>query len=524
MGPAPRRASPGPALAVAAVVAACALVSLTLPGTSAPSASAAVSPSASTTGPYSTAPLQVAELPARFGQDPSWTVGGQVLSAQDDAAGIRQIYRARPNGTHQICLTCTTVSGPNGLPQERPQGDWILFESYGQQPTHSGGPGLGGYGGDLYVMRPDGSHPYRLTTSSDPGGGAPFSPTTGTPYDNFHAYWSPDGRHVVWTHTEANALPSGGQTWEMLLGDFTVAHGVPSLEQVRVVGPPYGVYETQPWSPDGQGFLFFAAGGARSPFQSTPPGWANTRLYYLRVFGPGASPEHPRVTLVTDNAPYYEEQAVFSPDMKTVIMMSNRGATSGSWYGALAGAAQRTGYDAPDTGSTQTLQFLADFDGPDFRSDLFAVDLRTGEVRRLTHLDGVIPEFYWNRDDTQLIWGMGGQGTPAYTARFVGIPAAERRVPTTTPPWLAGQPIDMARVGDQAQPVRDPGPTDNTAVAVVAPTHRAPAFPHGATADKGAIPVVVATYLTLWLSDLRALGDAAGASFAGDALHRFGSG
>ena len=471
------------------------------PGLTGGAAAAGAAPVRSS-GPYSTAPFEVTKLPYRFGQDPSWTHDSQILSAQNDSAGIRQIYRARPDGTHQACLTCSTVEGPNGLPQERPEGDWILFESFGQQPTHSGGPGLGGYGGDLYVMHPDGSHAYRLTTTSDPDGGARFSTTAGTPYDNFHAYWSPDGRQIVWTHTEAAPLGSGGQTWEMLLGDFSVAHGVPSLTGVRVVGRPYGAYETQPWSPDGKGFLFFAAGGYRSPFQVTPPGWANTRVYYMRLFGRGASPEHPRVTLVTDNAPLYEEQAIFTPDMGTVIMMSNRGATLGSWYGLVAAAAQRTGYDAPDTGSTQTLQFLADFDGPDFHSDLFAVDLHTRAVRRLTHLDGVIPEFYWNHDETRILWSMGGQGTATYTARFLGITVAEHKVPATTPPWLTGQPVDMTRVGEQAQAVRDPGPTDDTSVAVVAPATHAQPFPHRPSADKAAIPAVVATYLTAWLADL----------------------
>ena len=109
-------------------------------------------------------------------------------------------------------------------------------------------------------------------------------------------------------------------------------------------GRPYGAYETQPWSPDGKGFLFFAAGGYRSPYQVIPPGWANARVYYMRVYGRGASPEHPRVTRIGDNAPFYEEQSIFTPDMKTVIMMSNRGQTNGSWYDLIAAAAQRTSY------------------------------------------------------------------------------------------------------------------------------------------------------------------------------------
>jgi hypothetical protein len=36
----------------------------------------------------------------------------------------------------------------------------------------------------------------------------------------------------------------------------------------------------------------------------------------MRLYGRGASPEHPLVTHVTDNDPAYEEQAVFTPDMR----------------------------------------------------------------------------------------------------------------------------------------------------------------------------------------------------------------
>ncbi len=389
----------------------------------APGAASAASP---LIGPYFSAPFRVTKLRDAFGHGVSWATNGQVLSTRFDRSGQEQIYRASLNGRNERCLTCATVPGPSGLPQPRPQGDWILFESYGEQPVHVGDPGLGGYGGDLYVMRPDGSHPYRLTTTSDPNHGAPYAQTSGLPYDNFHAYWSPDGRHVIWTHAEGYPLAQGGERWEMLLGDFHRPRWPPVTSERARMGRPYGVYETQPWSPDGKGFLFCAAGGWRSPFQATPPGWGNMRLYYMRLFGRGASPEHPRVTLIGDNDAVYEEQALFTPDMRTVIMMSNRGDPEGSWYDLVAAAAQRTGFNASETGPTQTLQFLADFDGPDFHSDLYAVDLRTRAIRRLTNLHGVIPEFYWNHGYTRIIWGMGQVSSGAtYVARFMGLTAAE---------------------------------------------------------------------------------------------------
>jgi hypothetical protein len=246
----------------------------------------------------------------------------------------------------------------------------------------------------------------------------------------------------------------------------------------------------------------------------------------MRLYGARASPAHPRVTLVGDNAPFYEEQAVFTPDMKTVLMMSNRGATTGSWYDLVASATQRTGFDAPDTGSTQTLEFLADFDGSDFHSDLFAVDLRTGAIRRLTYFNLVLPEFFWDAGYARLLLPLNARGrTVTYVGRFRAITAAERAIPKTTPAWLYGRPVDMARVGAQAQSIRDPGPTDNAPSAVGRPARPAPAFPHARkTGDVRTVPAVTGTYVGLWLNDLKALAAKANLSFTTDPLKRLGLG
>ncbi len=469
-------------------------------------------------GPYLGAAFKVSKNTYNFGQAPSWTPDGQVLSTQLDSAGLTQIYRSKLNGSDQRCLTCKTVKGPNGLPQDRPRGDWILFESFGQQSTHTGAPGLGGYGGDLYAMRADGSHPYRLTTTSDPNSGKRFSAASGVPYDNFHAYWSPDGKQIVWTHTEANPPSAGGQTWEMLVGDFTVKSGVPSLQNVRVVGKPYGAYETQPWAPDGSGFLFCAAGGYKSPYQTAPPGWGHMQLYYMRLYGRGASAEHPRVTQISDNLPAYQEQSIFTPDMKTVIMMSDRNDTQQSWYDLVVAAAMRTNFDAPDTGTSQTLQFLSDFTGPGgFHSDLYAVDVRTKAIRQLTNFGPyVIPEFFWNQNYTQIIWGLNGIQGSTWTGRFAGISPVQRRVPEKIPAsGLYGQPVDMARVGAQAQPIRDSGPTTNVSIAVSPPSHPVPGAPHASrSSDKPTIPSITTSYAGTWLGDLASLYKQAGLAFS----------
>jgi hypothetical protein len=487
------------------------------------SASAANSPYFA--APFTFAPI--AGLAHSFGQGPSFTPSGNVLSAQLDSAGISQIYVSPANNDSsgaETCLTCTTITGPNALPQERPQADWILFESYGQQQAaHLGNPGFGGFGGDLYVMHPDGSDVNRLTTNSDPNLGVPYTTVTGTPYDNFHAYWSPNGKHVAWVHLEADGLP-GGEKWELMVGDFTVNFlGVPSLNNVRVVGQPFGAYEMQPWAPDGSGFIFFASGGHASPFQATAPGWGNSRIYFMRVFSePTDAPlATPTVTPLTDNLPYYTEQALFTPDMQAVIMMSNRAQSATSWTREVMNDSQVFAFDTDqiNTGATQTLQFVTDFNGvtipaDDFQSDLYIVDSsNVSNVRRLTSLGQVVPEFYWNANYTQLISTVENvNGTSAsYTGSFSG--SLPHTPPSTTPAWLAGTAPVWTRVGAALLTPTQTGSVNNLSVPVVAPSSPAPAFPHNATNNDvplQATPLVALSYGVPWQTDLTTLGNMSG--------------
>jgi hypothetical protein len=361
-----------------------------------------------------------------------------------------------------------------------------MFCSWANSPVHLGGPGLGGYGSDLYVIRRDGSRPTWLTRSTNPA--------KGVPYDNYHPYWSPNGRQIAWTRSRAYPLAQGGQRWEIMLADFVAPrHGRPHLANVRVVGPAFGVYETQHWAPDGSGFLFTAFGPRRSPFQDRPPGWMHQQLYFMRLYGRGASPAHPRVTLLSDEAPVYQEQATFTPDMRDVIFMSKRNAPDGSWYNQVVAAAQAVRFDAPFPGSVGGPQFLADFSDPDFTSDLFMVDVRTRALRRLTNFHYVIPEFDWNREYTKLLWTALAKRKYSVTqvGSFRGIGARERRRSGRVPaPGLYGKPIDMSRVRPAAAAAAAPPPGR------VVPQR---------TKDPAALPPVVGSYVALWLGQLEQL-------------------
>ncbi len=98
-------------------------------------------------GPYYSANFNPNPLSYSFGQAPSWTTDGtgNVLSTQLDTEGISQIYSSHLDGTSASCLTCATVQGPNGLPQEgpaEPGRELDTLQSYGEQPAHLANPGL----------------------------------------------------------------------------------------------------------------------------------------------------------------------------------------------------------------------------------------------------------------------------------------------------------------------------------------------------------------------------------------------
>ena len=392
---------------------------------------AVLAPSAvADSNPYFSAPFQIHTNSYAFGQAPSFTPGGLVLSETLSPSDARQVYLSRLDGSRMRCLTCGRLPGPNGFAAERTQGDWILFCSEGAQPVDSGGPCYGGWGSDLYAMRPDGSHVTRLTQRSDPGGGAVFA-ADGVAYDNYHPYWSPDGRHIEWVRMTHLPLSQGGLRWEMMLADFVVHAGVPALDHIRVVGPGNvgEGYETQAWAPDGSGFLFTAFGQRSSPYQADPPGWQNLELYFMRVYGRGASPAHPMVTHLSDDSPAWDEQAVFTPDERNVIWMSSR--DHPTWYQTLISGSQQLGFDAPNAASVAAPLLVYEIGHPDLRTELYMLDLRTRAIRRLTWDNRVIPEFGWSANGDRMLWTeiitRGSQRIyRTRVATFAGTTAAER--------------------------------------------------------------------------------------------------
>ena len=350
---------------------------------------------ASAAGDYSTAPFVVTTHPYAFGQAPVFMPDGrQVLFGKDFRQGAgNQVYMANLDGSGLHCLTCPGVGGSgsykenvNGVPAVRPQGDWVLFHSWRGRGLTIGSPGYGGMGSALWAMRPDGSGQTQLTETQAGSGNQEG-------YDDYHAYWSPDGRQVVYTHLNWNFVNGGGQgKWDVRVADFVVDASGPHLANVRVVRPANGHwYETQWWAPDGSGFLYTETSGTA----------VNPELFYCRLTATGCD-----VTQLTNN-PAWDEQALFTPDMKDVIFMSSR--DHPGFFNSFSQSAAQAGLTTDEDYLLILPLFEAGFLQPvgQEATDLYELDRATGSVRRLT-TDGdqgwITPEFAWDPSNSYLMW------------------------------------------------------------------------------------------------------------------------
>jgi Tol biopolymer transport system component len=360
------------------------IVALPLLGPFAPAARA------DATNPYASAPFAVTTHSYTFSQAPVFMPDGRVAVGLDPSTGWNgnnaQVYLSNFNGSGQKCLTCE-LPAPNDVPATRPQGDWILFHSWMGHHFTFGSPGYGGFGSALFVMRPDGSAVTRLT-GLDPSKGS------GEGEDDYHAYWSPNGRQVEWAHFNGQFLLDGGLGyWDVRVADFVDdGHSPPHLANIRIVRPDNGHwYETQWWAPDGSGFLYTETFGSA----------VNPELFFCRLTAAGC-----QVTRLTNN-PAWDEQAIFTPDGKDVIFMSSR--DHPGFFNTYSQAAQDAGLTSGFDNFLVLPIFEAGFEQPVAQeaTDLYELDLATGSLRRLT-TDGdagwITPEVAWDPTNKFLMW------------------------------------------------------------------------------------------------------------------------
>jgi Tol biopolymer transport system component len=398
-------------------------------------AACAPAASAAESSPYTSAPYSVHTHSYAFGQAPVFMPDGRVVFGKDTGTGEKvQVYIAGQDGSNLKCLTCGQP-GPNNVPAVSPNGKWIIFHSWRGHHLTIGSPGYGGMGSALYAIRPDGTGLTQLT-GTDAAHGA------GEGEDDYHTYWSPDGRRVVYTHLNWNFVTDGGDgKWDVRVADW-VDDGThpPHLANVRVVRPANGHwYETQWWAPDGSGFLY----------TETVNHAVDTELFFCRLTASGC-----KVTQLTDN-PSWNEQAIFTPDGKDIIFMSSR--DSPGFFNTWAELTRDAGLTADEDYLLILPVFELAFLQPvaEETTDLYLLDPVTRSVRRLTS-DGpdgwIVPEFTWNPSNTQL-WFTENRLPPG--AR-VGLPLDPLKELTEARDMLRDPPApdsDKVLAGDAALPV-----------------------------------------------------------------------
>jgi WD40-like Beta Propeller Repeat len=330
--------------------------------------------------------------PYTVGQAAAWLDQNNVVYQAQAPGGQMQIFRSTLSGGDKVCLTCA-LTGPNQVPVVQPHGNWILFHSWHGHSVRVGAPGFGGLGSDIWVMTRQGKHITDLTRTTEL-------------HDNFHSYWSPDGHYVAWTALNWNAAQGGNGKSDIVVARFDPnGPNGPRLVDQHAVRPANGHwYETQWWAPDGSGFLYTETYGTA----------LNTELFFCHLPDLARGPCRPqRLT----NNPAWDEQAVFTPDMRAIVFMSTR-----DHAGAFNNWSQlATLLDLPASYDYAIILPVFDetFLQPVFQQadDLYEIALRwsgrhtsfaqEGPVRRLTHFGDegwVIPEFAWDPSGRRLLW------------------------------------------------------------------------------------------------------------------------
>jgi Tol biopolymer transport system component len=272
-----------------------------------------------------------------------------------------QLYSVNTDGTNPSCLTCGQPGNNDGARWRPGRGDAILFVSTRDHANAIGGDGAG-IGQELYVMRPDGSEPTRLT----------FSNLWAT---NYHANWSPDGKRVVWGRTE-------DRTWDVIVADF-----ISDEFGMRLGFPRRIVHDTSWWETHG-----FSADGTSVITTNTRAGFLSTDLYSVDLF------TGLRKRLTSNMT--WDEHAHLAPDGRKLAWISSR-------YRPASVAALNDGSLSPVYDFLWIVPgIFFEFANPPagYTTELTLADADGTDVQQLTNDNQVVADNEWSTDSRQVIY------------------------------------------------------------------------------------------------------------------------
>jgi Tol biopolymer transport system component len=272
-----------------------------------------------------------------------------------------QLYSMSLDGSAASCLTCSQPGNNDGARWRPGRGDAILFVSTRDHADAIGGDGAG-IGQELYAMRPDGSHPTRLT----------FSNVWAT---NYHANWSPDGRQIVWGRTQDRA-------WDVMVADF-ISDGF----GMRLGLPRRVVHDTTWWEAHG-----FSADGQSIIATNTRAGFLSTDIYAVNLWTGLRS-------RLTSNMTW-DEHAHLSPDGRKLAWISSR-------YQPASVAALNDGTISPIYDFLWIVPgIFFEFSNPPagYTTELTMMDADGTHLQQLTADEQVVADNEWSADSRRILY------------------------------------------------------------------------------------------------------------------------
>ena len=262
---------------------------------------------------------------------------GVIIFNRRGADNLWDAYAVNPDGTGEVCLTCTVPSFPDvgaatsrGVADVSPDGKYVLLTvEKGSHPGVAIGasqtdPGKGVFN-DIWLLTSDGSQAWPLTD-------LPVDANQGTIWQRFDR----TGNTIVWAQMYRGAgLVEFFGYWTLKLGDIAWSNGTPSLTNIRTFEPEAGrFYEPYGFAPDNQSFLF------TSDMQTLAPAYSkiwsvSTDFTRLTKLGPDDA---------TGFFADYDEFAYYLPRGNRILYARTYQATNGGmdyWTMAPDGSDQR---------------------------------------------------------------------------------------------------------------------------------------------------------------------------------------
>lgn len=248
------------------------------------------------------------------GGDQDWSrTNGLIAFDQTDHSGVYQLHTIKPDGTDDRCLSCTAAPGAPRTDRHKfnpvwdPTGQFIVLQGeLDKNPLDWAGTNkfiaellLNGVWTDLYATTPNGDKWYKLTNTQTPQTDGVLGPS-----------FSADGSKLFWSHLIAPASsenPWG--LWRLMIADFVVRDGVPSLQNARDVTPPGGkFYEAHGIAPDNHTVVFTSDIGTTSKWEMN---------IWTMDLTTG------KLSELTKNGAW-NEHAHYTPDGKKIVYMSSQ--------------------------------------------------------------------------------------------------------------------------------------------------------------------------------------------------------